>query len=103
MDVGLHEVFVAVVVEYSARGVGVEVSGGFADLVESDIVVFHLLRIEQNLVFGHVATDHRHLGDTAEGEQSRGDDAVSDGAQFDGRLKAVGRSQADNEHFAEDG
>ncbi len=94
-------VFVAVLIEHTARGILVHVLRGGHHLVEPHTVVAHLLGREQYLVLLYVTAKHRDLCHATHREQSRTYGPVGQCAEL--LHGGLIRGEAYDHHLAQDG
>ncbi len=96
-----YYIFVAEIIDDSARGIVVQPFDGFHHFGQRDTHGSHSFGENLNAVFAHVAAYHAHLAHAAHGQQARTDYFFSQCAELEQRC-AVG-CKADYQHFAENG
>ena len=100
-DDSTYDVFVAVLVNHSAVGVGIHVPRDIHYLAQRHSVVFHPFGVQQNLVFFDVAAQYGYLGYSSGGHQARANHPIGQCAQVEHR-RAVG-CQSYDKQFSQNG
>ena len=96
-----HNILVAIFINDTSVGILVHPAGHFHHLAQRNAVMFHPLRMKQNLVFFDIASQYRHLCHASGREQARADGPVGKRTQVEHRSAVGGKPY--NQQFTQNG